>query len=282
MRFLGIFLLLWLTWGLGSFSHAVAQVSVNDSSLAQPEVSTWLVAQGLQPNNAETYTLQIAVVIPPNHHGYLDTGEEGLFIPLTFGFTSLEEQGAHIVMQSHPTGEQDEIVHATVLRGSGEFTFRIEATQTTSLPVETLSLTFRYQICNDMTKLCYPPQELTVPLHSVPLERSRSPISVTAVRQSPTSLTLNEHLTTLFRSHTDNLFLTFGVVIVAGLLASVTPCVYPMLPITAAIFAARGEGSRRRSQLHAIIYFIGIICFYTLLALIAATTGTAISVITQD
>src|SRR5262249_46664799 len=247
MRFLRIFLLLWLTWGIGPFSHAVAQVSVNDSSLAQPEVNAWLVAQELQLNNTEAYILQIAVVIPPNHHGYLDTGEDGLFIPLTFSFSSLEEQRAHIVMQSHPTGERDETVHATVLRGSGEFTFRIEATQTASLSVEKLSLTFRYQICNDMTKLCYPPQELTVPLHSIPLERSQRPISVTAVRQSPPSLTLNEHITALFRSRTDNLFLTFGIVLVAGLLASMTPCVYPMLPITAAIFAARGEGSRRRS-----------------------------------
>ena len=279
MCFLRNFLLFWLTWSLGSFSQVVAQISFNDSSQILPEVNAWVVAQDRQLSNAEAYTLRIAVMIPLNHHGYLDTGDEGLFIPLTFAFPSLEEQGAHVVMQSHPTGERDEIVHATVLRGSGEFTFRIEATQTTFLPVETLSLTFRYQICNDVTKLCYPPQELTVPLHSGPLERSQRPVSVTAVRQPSTSLTLNEHITALFKSRTDNLFLTFGVVLVAGLLASATPCVYPMLPITAAIFAARGEGSRRRSRLHALIYFIGIICFYTLLGLMAATTGTAISVI---
>ena len=277
MRFLRAFLLLWLIWGLGPSSHAVAQISVNGSSQTLPEVNVWLVAPDRQPGKEHTW--RIAVLIPPNHHGYLDTGDEGLFIPLTFAFPSLEEQGAHVVMLSHPVGERGEIVHATVLRGSGEFTFRIKATHTTSSPVKTLPLTFRYQICNDVTKLCYPPQELTVPLHSASLEGSPSTISVAAVRPPPASLTLNERITALFGSHLDNLFLAFGLVFVAGLLASATPCVYPMLPITAAIFTARGEGSWRRSQLHAIIYFIGIIGFYTLLGLMAATTGTAMSVI---
>jgi len=52
-----------------------------------------------------------------------------------------------------------------------------------------------------------------------------------------------------------------------------------MLPITAAIFTARGEGSWQRGQLHAVVYFLGLISFYTLLGLLAATTGTALSVL---
>ena len=134
MRFLRTCLLFWLTWSFGSFSQVVAQISFNDPSQILPEVNAWVVAQDRQLCNTEEYTLRIAVMIPPNHHGYLDTGDDGLFIPLTFAFPSLEEQGAHVIMQSHPAGERDEIVHATVLRGSGEFAFRIEATQTTSPP----------------------------------------------------------------------------------------------------------------------------------------------------
>jgi thiol:disulfide interchange protein len=77
----------------------------------------------------------------------------------------------------------------------------------------------------------------------------------------------------------DSFLLTFGLVFIAGLLASATPCVYPMLPITAAIFAARGEGSRRYSRLHAVVYFVGVIFFYTLLGFVATITGTALSAI---
>jgi thiol:disulfide interchange protein DsbD len=278
MRFLRACLLLWFSWSIGSL-QAVIQTSANAPSPTLPEVNVWLVAQERQPSDTETYILRFGVRLPANHHGYLDTGDEGLFIPLTFAFPSLEEQGAQVVMLSHPVGERDEMVHARVLRGSGEFTFRVKTTHMTSPSVGTLPLTLRYQICNDVTKLCYPPQELTVSLPAPPLEGSRKSVADTVERQPSTSLTLNERIAVLFETHMDSLLLTFGLVFIAGLLASATPCVYPMLPITAAIFAARGEGSWRRSRLHAVIYFLGIICFYMLMGLLAATTGTALSAI---
>jgi thiol:disulfide interchange protein DsbD len=278
MRFLRACLLLWFSWSVGSL-QAVAQTSANAPSPTLPEVNVWLVAQERLPSDTEAYILRLAVQLPANHHGYLDAGDEGLFIPLTFTFPSLEEQGAQVVMLSHPVGERDAMVHATVLRGSGEFAFRVKTTRMAFPSVGTLPLTFRYQICNDVTKLCYPPQELTVSLPSPPLEDSRKLGAGSAERQPFTSLTLNERIAVLFETHLDSLLLTFGFVFIAGLLASATPCVYPMLPITAAIFAARGEGSWRRSRLHAVIYFLGIICFYTLVGLLAATTGTALSAI---
>ena len=273
MRFLRAVLVLWFSWSIGS-SHVGTPAPGHAFAQTLPEVDVWLVAQERQPSTPEEYTLRLGVLIPPDHHGYLDTGDEGLFIPLTFAFPSLEEQGAQVVMLSHPVGVRDEIVHATVLRGSGEFTFRVTTNRRAALPPGTLPLTFRYQICNDVTKLCYPPQDLTLSLDS-----TTQAISSTTTRPPSTSLTFNERLTALFATHIDNLLLTLGLVLIAGLLASATPCVYPMLPITAAIFTARGEGSGRRSRLHAIVYFIGIICFYTLLGWLAATTGTALSAI---
>jgi thioredoxin:protein disulfide reductase len=278
MRFLRACLLLWFSWSIGSL-QAVAQTATSALSPTLPEVSVWLVAQERQPSDTEAYILRLAVRLPANHHGYLDTGDEGLFIPLTFAFPSLEEQGAQVVMLSHPIGERDAMVHATVLRGSGEFTFRVQTTRMASLSVGTLPLTLRYQICNDVTKLCYPPQDLTVSLSSPLLESSRQPVTDTVGRPPSTSLTFNERIAVLFETHMDSLLLTFGLVFIAGLLAAATPCVYPMLPITAAIFVARGEGSWQRSRLHAVIYFLGIICFYMLVGLLAATTGTALSAI---
>lgn len=282
MRFIRAFLLLWLSWNLGLLSSAVAQVSLNSQSQALPDVKVALVARERQPSTPGLDTLRVAVQIPPNHHGYLDAGDEGFFIPLSFAFPGLEEQGAQVVMVSHPVGERDEVVHATVLRGSGEFAFRIEATPPASTAAETLPMTFRYQICNDVTKICYPPQEVAISLYAttLPGNASRNAMPIPFSRQLPSaSLTLNERLTGLFQRYTENLLLAFGLVFIAGLLASVTPCVYPMLPITAAIFTARGEGSWQRGRLHAVVYFIGLISFYTLLGLMAATTGTALSVL---
>src|SRR5215470_3695912 len=125
MRSLRVCLLLWFILSVGAL-QAVAQTSANAPSPTLPEVNVWLVAQERQPSDTKAYILRLGVRLPANHHGYLDTGDEGLFIPLTFAFPSLEEQGVQVVMLSHPVGERDEMVHATVLRGSGEFTFRVK------------------------------------------------------------------------------------------------------------------------------------------------------------
>src|SRR5919201_1009968 len=89
MCFVRAFLLLWLSWNLALLSPAVAQRSLNGQSQALPEVKVALVARDRQPGNTGIHPLRIAVQIPPNHHGYLDTGDEGFFIPLSFTFPSL-------------------------------------------------------------------------------------------------------------------------------------------------------------------------------------------------
>src|SRR5262245_4857681 len=215
MRFLRVCLLLWFSLSVGVL-QAVAETSADAPSPTLPELNVCLVTQERQPGYTGAYTLRLGVRLPANHHGYLDTGDEGLFIPHTFTFPSLEEQGAQVVMVSHPVGERDEMVHATVLRGSGEFTFRVQTTRMASPSVGTLPLTFRYQICNDVTKLCYPPQELAVSLSLPPLEGSRKPFAGTAGTQPYTSLTLNERIAVLFETHMDSLLLTFGLVFIAG------------------------------------------------------------------
>lgn len=59
----------------------------------------------------------------------------------------------------------------------------------------------------------------------------------------------------------------------AGLLTSLTPCIYPLIPITLAIFGAQNESSRTRSFLLALSYVLGIAATYTVLGIISAKTG---------
>ncbi len=58
----------------------------------------------------------------------------------------------------------------------------------------------------------------------------------------------------------------------AGFATSLTPCVYPMIPITLAIFGARGDGvSKRRSLALATTYVLGMGVTYAVLGVIVAT-----------
>jgi len=62
----------------------------------------------------------------------------------------------------------------------------------------------------------------------------------------------------------------------AGLVTSLTPCIYPMIPITAGILAGTGAGhtSRARVARLTFAYVAGLALFYAILGLIAGLTGS--------
>ena len=67
-----------------------------------------------------------------------------------------------------------------------------------------------------------------------------------------------------------------GAVFAAGILAGLSPCVYPMVPIVSAYVASRtsGEPGRLNSFLLSLCYVLGMAAVYALLGMIAALTGS--------
>jgi len=66
---------------------------------------------------------------------------------------------------------------------------------------------------------------------------------------------------------------SFISIFIAGLALNLTPCVYPMLSITVALFGQSAEMSRWRAFARAFAYFLGIVCMYSALGVFAAMTG---------
>jgi thiol:disulfide interchange protein DsbD len=64
-------------------------------------------------------------------------------------------------------------------------------------------------------------------------------------------------------------------VFIAGVATSLTPCVYPMIPITVSIFGAKEARSRLSAFLLAVMYVQGIAVMYTALGIAAALSGKA-------
>jgi thiol:disulfide interchange protein DsbD len=71
---------------------------------------------------------------------------------------------------------------------------------------------------------------------------------------------------------------------VAGLATSLTPCVYPMIPITAGILGGAGAGSRsrRRSVTLTLAYVLGLALVYSLLGLLAGLSGTLFGTVSSS
>jgi thiol:disulfide interchange protein DsbD len=80
-----------------------------------------------------------------------------------------------------------------------------------------------------------------------------------------------------------NPVLVAGAVFLAGVATSLTPCLYPMIPITVSIVGAGDEGSTRRRRLGLILaYVVGLASAYASLGLLAGMTGTMFGAVSTN
>ena len=83
----------------------------------------------------------------------------------------------------------------------------------------------------------------------------------------------------------DNPALALGLLFVGGVLTSLTPCIYPMIPITAAIVGGAqtgASGSRFRPLALSLVYALGLSLAYAALGLFAGMTGTLFGSISSN
>ena len=70
-------------------------------------------------------------------------------------------------------------------------------------------------------------------------------------------------------------FLAAGLIFLGGLGTSLTPCVYPLIPITVGVFGARQADSRLRATVLTTAYVVGMGIVFATLGVIAAASGKA-------
>lgn len=141
--------------------------------------------------------------------------------------------------------------------------------------------------------LCYPPQTQTVSLDLGPTEPTKT---TTAPVLIPTSLSISTPAsTTSTASEVDEtgliantlkqsgLWATLGFFFLAGLGLSLTPCVFPMVPILSGIIAGQGaQASKKRSITLSVAYVLGMSLTYASAGVAAGLTGTLLSAALQN
>ncbi len=70
------------------------------------------------------------------------------------------------------------------------------------------------------------------------------------------------------------LWLQLVLVFVGGLLLNLTPCVYPMIPITVGYFGTQSEGRTSKTFTLAVFYVLGLSLVYSALGVFASLTGS--------
>ncbi|AEF98623.1 protein-disulfide reductase DsbD family protein [Methylomonas methanica] len=225
---------------------------------------------------------RLTLNVPVNHHAYLDSGDENIYISVAIDpNNTLQASGLQIAHLTKPKGRYEPEVRATVLRGSGEFNLLV-ALNGRKPGRPTVPLEVRYQLCNDITHVCFRPQTTAVDLR-LPAASAANPLSEGRVSDTPDdTASITDRLLSLFVDSQDNTLIMFCLMFLAGILSVATPCVYPMLPITSMFIVNRANGEAEKEKLHAMAYVVGIIGTYIVLGLAAGMTGGAFNTFMQS
>jgi thiol:disulfide interchange protein DsbD len=147
-------------------------------------------------------------------------------------------------------------------------TIQIPFTAKVTAGAKSVKATLHYQACNDT--VCLPPKSVSaeIPIRLAPLPSAAvaSPQTFTPLSSAP-----RDRLTSAFLTH--GLPLTLLILFVGGLALNLTPCVFPMIPITMGFFAMQSDGRRSRRFALSASYVLGLVVMYSLLGVVAALSG---------
>ena len=119
-------------------------------------------------------------------------------------------------------------------------------------------------------------------------------ISVSVVQEGAVSNRINEEI---FRSETEKnaygdasegfgfgagMLLALIGIFFGGLALNLTPCVYPLIPITVSYFGGRSDAIKGRAIVHGVLYILGLAFTNSVLGVVAALSGGMLGVILQN
>jgi thiol:disulfide interchange protein DsbD len=149
-------------------------------------------------------------------------------------------------------------------RADFEFDFKVDR----EITDREIAFDARFQLCNDT--FCLPPRTKRVSFAGE--EEVKKGVGTQAAIQAPSEPAAAKSPIAYGRQAAGNVDLWAFIWLAAtlGALSLLTPCVFPMIPITVSYFTNHSSGSRAKAVRLATVYSVGIIGTFTLLGMLLA------------
>jgi thioredoxin:protein disulfide reductase len=181
--------------------------------------------------------------------------------------------GDYVIPHGEPK-EDEAFGHVEVFHG--EVAVDVPLIRNETAP-QHLSLKANYQGCADRG-VCYPPMDKTVGL-DLPAATALTSTST----QTPQTSPLSEQDQITQSLHNDSLWVTLVSFFGFGLLLSLTPCVFPMIPILSGIIVGKGHSiNTTRAFLLSLSYVVASALTYTVFGVLAALFGSNLQAVFQE
>lgn len=150
-----------------------------------------------------------------------------------------------------------------------------------------IDFTLNYQACNNST--CLPPKELKdffiiniVDNKSAIQEINQDIFNKLDLTYSNFVADVKDEKTLSSTLENSGLLLSLILVFLGGLALNLTPCVYPLIPITIGYFGGQSEGRTSKLFLMGLLYLIGMSITYSVIGVITALSGAVFGSLLQN
>ena len=125
-----------------------------------------------------------------------------------------------------------------------------------------LAINVRYQVCDD--KVCLPPKTVKVSFTGFEDAKKSGVAAPIAAETNPQIINYGQQTTE------QSLWAFIWLAITFGAISLLTPCVFPMIPITVSYFMKHSDGDHKKTIKLATVYSVGIIATFSLLGMLLA------------
>ena len=229
-----------------------------------------------------TFPIIIRISIAESWYLHGPAKGESFLIPTVLSFDGSDHLKIENITFPPPEMEKFEYSDNPIAVYSGDILVKtwLKISMNTTPGEQSIKGVLSYQACNDSS--CRPPENVSLD------------IIVPVADQSIPTVSLNQDL---FASETGEretetgwisnligkgLWLTLLGFFVAGLAGNLTPCIYPMIPITVSYFGGKSGEGMGHPVLHGIVYILGLSATNSLLGVSAALSGSMLGAALQN
>ena len=231
---------------------------------------------GVHPN--DELVLLVRVELEKGWHIYHKFPGDELLIPTTFSLNL--PKGIHIKKVLYPKPQKLQFSYSDkklyVYSGVINFYLFLRVEKTVSAGRYPIKIILKYQACSD--EQCLPPnqKEILTYIDVFPLNK---PIME---ENSELFKDLYEQASDSYREgdiFSKNIFLVLLLLFLGGLALNLTPCVYPIIPLTISFFSGYKKG---KPWFLASLFLLGIVITYTIIGVVSALSGAMMGSILQN
>ena len=266
-----------------------------------------VVETSLKVIQGEQFSVSLSIAVNPTWHINSNKPNDDFLIPSEI---TAKANGLKLIGVKYPKAHElklsfsEELVSVYEATSNAKLTFG--TSQDTPIGKQKIIITLDYQACNDVS--CLPPNATTTEfelevIKKEDIENLQTQVlpgsdttkteidSVQLTEQNPVNEDVKTETSKTEKAddssiastlENSGLFLSLIFIFIAGLALNLTPCVYPLIPITIGYFGGQSEGKTSRLVMLGLLYMLGMALTYSVVGVVTSLSGAVFGSLLQN